>query len=390
MSQNATEAKMKAMMLPRFGGVEQFRLEEIDRPAPQRGEVLVRIVGTSVNPVDVKARAGELPQMFPPEMLPLLLGFDASGRIEALGAGVTDWKIGDAVYGFPGADAGTDASYSRGTFAEYVCLRADEIAAAPQSLPLAEAGAVPLAAMTAWHGLMTQGEMKSGQSVLIQGGSGGVGHFAVQFAHRLGATVYATASGKNQDFLRELGADVAIDYNTDELREICGTDGLGLRSGGRQSRSSNRGLRLNRTECWCWLRDCRISIWRALRGSVPAFRPGATNPQRFGARGENAGRRSTAPHHFRTLRVGAGRRGTNAIGARRFSGQVAGHRCASIRNAIAIKKTNLTQEKLMKIFVTGASGFVGSALVPQLIERRAQRPWSGALQPIRRGALIGK
>ena len=222
MSQNPNQAKMKAMMVPQFGGVEQFRLQEIERPAPQSGEVLIRIAGTSVNPVDVKARAGEIPQMFPPERLPLLLGFDASGRIEALGAGVTDWKIGDAVYGFPGADAGTEASFSRGTFAQYICLRTDEIAAAPQSLPLADVGAVPLAAMTAWHGLMTQGELKSGQRVLIQGGSGGVGHFAVQFAHRLGATVYATASGKNQEFLRELGADVAIDYRTDGLEGLAG------------------------------------------------------------------------------------------------------------------------------------------------------------------------
>ena len=222
MSQNSNEAKMKAMMVPQFGGIEQFRVEQIERPVPKVGEVLVRIAGTSVNPVDVKARSGEIPQMFPPERLPFLLGFDASGRIEALGADVTSWKVGDAVYGFPGADAGTDASYSRGTFAEYVCLRADEIAAAPQSLPLADAGAIPLASMTAWHGLMTQGAMKSGQRVLIQGGSGGVGHFAVQFAHRLGATVYATASGKNLEFLRELGADVAIDYNSDGLGELEG------------------------------------------------------------------------------------------------------------------------------------------------------------------------
>ena len=221
MSQHSSETQMmKAMMVPQFGGVEQFRAEQIERPAPKAGEVLVRIAGTSVNPVDVKARAGEIQQMFPPDRLPLLLGFDASGRIEALGAGGTDWKIGDAVYGFPGADAGTEASYSRGTFAEYVCLRADEIAAAPQSLPLVEAGAIPLAAMTAWHGLMTQGAMKSGQRVLIQGGAGGVGHFAVQFAHRLGATVYATASAKNLEFLRELGADVAIDYNSDGLGEL--------------------------------------------------------------------------------------------------------------------------------------------------------------------------
>lgn len=206
--------KMKAVLLPRFGGIDQFRLEDIERPAPKPGEVLVRIVGTSVNPVDVKARAGALPHMFPAERLPLLLGFDASGRVEEVGAGVTDWKIGDAVYGFPARDPGT--------FAEYVCLRADEVAAPPQSLSLADAGAVPLAAMTAWHGLMTQGEMQKGQRVLIQGGSGGVGHFAVQFAHRLGATVYATASSRNTEFLRELGADVAIDYNTDQLKEFEG------------------------------------------------------------------------------------------------------------------------------------------------------------------------
>ena len=214
--------KMKAMMLPQFGEPDQFRLEEVDRPSPGHGEVLVRIAGTSVNPVDAKGRAGEIPQLFPAERLPLLLGFDASGRIEEVGAGVTDWKPGDAVYGFPGADPGTQATFSRGTFAEYVCLRTDEIAAAPRSIPLADAGAIPLAAMTAWHGLMTQGEMQPGQQVLIQGGSGGVGHFAVQFAHRLGATVYATASGRNTAFLRELGADVAIDYNTDQLQELAG------------------------------------------------------------------------------------------------------------------------------------------------------------------------
>jgi NADPH:quinone reductase-like Zn-dependent oxidoreductase len=225
MSQNSTTTTaktMKAMMLPQFGEAEQFRLEHIERPSPGAGEVLVRIAGTSVNLVDVKARAGELLPLFPAERLPLLLGFDASGRVEEVGTGVTDWKIGDAVYGFPGADPGTIAGYSRGTFAEYVCLRADEVAAPPQSIPLVDAGAVPLAAMTAWHGLVTQGEIQRGQRVLIQGGSGGVGHFAVQFAHRLGATIYATASGKNQAFLRQLGADVAIDYNTDQLRELAG------------------------------------------------------------------------------------------------------------------------------------------------------------------------
>ncbi len=216
MSQSSTnEAKtMRAMMLPRFGGIDQFRLEEIKRPSPGPGELLVRIAGTSVNPVDAKGRAGEVPQLFPPERLPLLLGFDASGRVEEIGTGVTDWKIGDAVYGFPAIDPGT--------FAEYVCLHADKVATPPQSIPLVEAGAVPLAAMTAWHGLTTQGGIQRGQRVLIQGGSGGVGHFAVQFAHHLGATVYATASGKNTAFLRELGADVAIDYSTDQVSELAG------------------------------------------------------------------------------------------------------------------------------------------------------------------------
>ena len=170
MSQDASTniaKKMKAMLLPRFGGGDQFRLEEIERPSPGREEVLVRIAGTSVNPVDAKARAGEIQQLFPADRLPLLLGFDASGRVEEVGAGVTDWKIGDAVYGFPGADPGTVAQYSRGTFAEYICLRVDEVAASPQSIPLADAGVIPLAAMTAWHGLMTQGELQKGQRVLI-------------------------------------------------------------------------------------------------------------------------------------------------------------------------------------------------------------------------------
>ena len=217
MSQNSNPnaAKtMKAMMLPQFGGADQFRTQEVERPAPAPGEILVRIAGTSVNPVDVKARAGGLPQMFPAERLPLLLGFDASGRVEEVGAGVTDWKVGDAVYGFPSMDPGT--------FAEYVCLHADKVAAPPRSLPLADAGAVPLAAMTAWHGLVIQGGLQRGQRVLIQGGSGGVGHFAVQFARQLGATVYATASGKNQDFLRELGANVAIDYDSDSVEALRG------------------------------------------------------------------------------------------------------------------------------------------------------------------------
>ncbi len=234
-----TAKKMKAMLLPQFGGADQFRLETIPQPSPGRGEVLVRIAGTSVNPVDAKARAGELLPMFPAERLPLLLGFDASGRIEEIGAGVTDWRPGDAVYGFPGADPGTSMQFSRGTFAEYICLRTDEIAAAPKSLPLADAGAIPLAAMTAWHGLMTQGKMQRGQRVLIQGGSGGVGHFAVQFAHRLGATVYATASGDNTEFLRELGADVAIDYRTDQLGELAGQMDLVFDLAGSRSEESS-------------------------------------------------------------------------------------------------------------------------------------------------------
>ena len=230
---------MKAMMLPQFGGADAFRLEEVERPSPKAGEVLVRIAGTSVNPVDSKGRAGEIPQLFPPERLPFLLGFDASGRVEEVGDGVTDWKIGDAVYGFPGPDPGTLTTYSRGTFAEYVCLRVDEVALAPRSVPLVDAGAIPLAAMTAWHGLMTQGEMKAGQRVLIQGGSGGVGHFAVQFAQRLGAIVYATASGKNVEFLRELGAGTAIDYGTDGLQELTGQMDLVFDLAGGKSEESS-------------------------------------------------------------------------------------------------------------------------------------------------------
>ncbi len=206
-------AKMKAVVMHGFGGPDVLKLEEITRPEPGMGELLVRVAATSVNPIDYKARTGSIPQMFGEDKLPLVLGWDVSGRVEQVGKGVIDWKVGDAVFAMPALD--------RGSYAEFIVLKPDETAAAPTTLPLTDAGAIPMGALTSWQGLMRHGKLKRGQRVLIHGGSGGVGHFAVQFARAAGATVFATASGKNKAFLTELGADTVIDYEAERFEDVA-------------------------------------------------------------------------------------------------------------------------------------------------------------------------
>ena len=205
-------ASMKAVRIHGFGGIETLSHDEIDVPKPAAGEVLVRLSATSVNPVDYKMREGKFPPV-QADMLPYILGRDVSGQVEAIGDGVASTGVGDAVYAMPGFD--------RGTYAEYIVLKEAELSAAPSRIDLTDAAAVPLAALTAWQGLFDHGGLEKGQRVLIHGGSGGVGHFAVQFAKAEGATVFATGSSDAQDFLRGLGADRAIDYKTERFEEIA-------------------------------------------------------------------------------------------------------------------------------------------------------------------------
>jgi NADPH:quinone reductase-like Zn-dependent oxidoreductase len=200
-------ATMRAVRLHAFGGPDVLKIEETSRPEPKSGEVLIRVHGAGVNPVDWKIREG-----YTNHKLPLVPGWDVAGVIEKVGPGVTSLKPKDEVYGY------FDLSRN-GAYADYVAVPAEEVALKPKSLDLTKAAAVPLAALTAWQGLFDVGGLKPGQKVLIHAAAGGVGSFAVQFAKWKGAHVIGTASGRNVQFVRELGADEVIDYTKTAFEE---------------------------------------------------------------------------------------------------------------------------------------------------------------------------
>lgn len=204
-------ATMMAARVRAFGGPDALTLEEVAIPDPKEGEVLLAMRGASFNPVDYKTRAGRYPGVTAAD-LPRTLGRDGSGVVAKTGAGVRDLKEGDAVFAMVGR--------SRGTFAEYVIVREDERVAKPAPLDHVHAAAVPLAALTAWQGLFDHGGVTAGQRVLIHAASGGVGHFATQFAKLKGAHVIATASGDGLAFARAHGADETIDYKTQRFEEL--------------------------------------------------------------------------------------------------------------------------------------------------------------------------
>ncbi len=195
---------MKATRIHAYGGPEVLIYENAPMPVAGRGEVLVRIHAAGVNPVDWKIRAGYLKD-FMPISFPAILGMDLSGVVEAVGEGVTSFKAGDEVYAMANMKKG-------GTYAEYIAIEEGILAAKPRTLNHIHAAAMPLAGLTAYHGLFEFGNLQAGQKVLIHGAAGGVGSFAVQLAKWKGAHVIGTASGRNQSFLRELGVEHAIDY----------------------------------------------------------------------------------------------------------------------------------------------------------------------------------
>jgi NADPH:quinone reductase-like Zn-dependent oxidoreductase len=208
------EQGMKALRIHKFGDIGVMQIETIDAPRPQPGELLVRVQAASVNPVDHKTFEGKYP-MVGRDKLPITLGRDVSGIVEQA-EGALGWKPGDAIFAMLAPD--------RGAFAEQVIVKGPEAAPKPKRLSHAQAAAVPLASLTAWQGLLRHGGLAPGQRVLIHGGAGGVGHFAVQIAKIRGATVYTTVSERDTDFVRHLGADHAIDYKSqrfeDEVRQV--------------------------------------------------------------------------------------------------------------------------------------------------------------------------
>ena len=202
---------MKAVIAHEYGAPEVLKFEEVPRPEPKENEVLVRVIASAVNPADPLTLSGKYAREFGTH-LPLIPGYDIAGVVEKTGANVTKLKLGDAVYGYPTFGGG---------WAEYVTVQEWEVAAKPASLNFVEAAAVPMGALTAWQALVDVAKLQAGQTILIHGGSGGVGSFAIQIAKALGARVIATASTANQDLLKQLGADEAVDYTKTRFEDLA-------------------------------------------------------------------------------------------------------------------------------------------------------------------------
>jgi NADPH:quinone reductase-like Zn-dependent oxidoreductase len=202
--------KIRKVRIHRFGGPEVPKLDEVEQSMPDALQVLVSVKAASINPVDFKIRNGQYPAV-KEDRLPYTLGRDVSGVVEKCGAQASLFKIGDEVLGMVGIGGGG--------YAEKAVLDQQALARKPASLDHAHAAAIPLAGTTAWQGLFRYGQLKHGHSVLIHGGSGGVGHFAIQFAKAKGARVITTVSTANVHFAKTLGADVVIDYKTQRFED---------------------------------------------------------------------------------------------------------------------------------------------------------------------------
>jgi NADPH:quinone reductase-like Zn-dependent oxidoreductase len=197
--ENDMPQEMTAIRFHDYGGSDKLVVEKVQRPQPKAGEVLIKVHYAGVNPIDWKFRAGFLKEYMPIQ-LPYTPGIDVSGTIEEVGAGVTGLKKGEAVLGL-----------AQGAYAEYAIAKADAVAAKPDGVSFEVAASVALGSLTAWQSVEDAG-IKPGQTVVIQGAAGGVGGFAVQFAHQKGAKVIGTTSTANVDFVKSLGADQVVDY----------------------------------------------------------------------------------------------------------------------------------------------------------------------------------
>ena len=197
-----------------------FQLTDVPKPVPGAGEVLVRIAASGVNPLDTKIRAGAAEHARHP--LPAILGIDMAGTVEAIGPGVDDFRPGDEVHGMTGGVGGV-----QGSLAQYAAVDARLLAPKSARLSMREAAALPLIAITAWEGLVDRARLAPGQTVLVQGGAGGVGHIAVQIARALGAEVFATHRGAQGDYLASLGA-VPINISETNIAAIVETYTAGL------------------------------------------------------------------------------------------------------------------------------------------------------------------
>jgi NADPH:quinone reductase-like Zn-dependent oxidoreductase len=200
---------MQALVLSRYNG--PLELTEIAMPEPVHGQVRVRIAASGLNPLDTKIRAGSAAHAKHP--LPLVLGIDMAGVVDAVGPGVTAFHVGDEVYGMTGGVGGL-----QGSLAQYAAVDADLLAIKPANLSMRESAALPLAFITSYSGIVDRAHLKAGQTVLVQGGAGGVGHISVQLARALGAQVFATASARDHGLVTRLGA-TPIDYRSQSVEQ---------------------------------------------------------------------------------------------------------------------------------------------------------------------------
>jgi NADPH:quinone reductase-like Zn-dependent oxidoreductase len=223
---------MKAVVVHEYGGPEMLKYEDVPRPEPKENEVLVRMVAAGVNPVDALIRSGKFAKFFG-TTLPLVPGYDIAGIVEKAGSKISKLKVGDPIYAYVMWGGG---------YAEYALANEGEAAIKPKSLNFVEAAAVPLAALTAWQALIDVAKLSAGQTVLVHGGSGGVGSFAIQIAKARGARVIATASTPNQDLLKDLGADVTIDYTKTKFEDVAKDVDVVLDSVGKDTLQRSYGV----------------------------------------------------------------------------------------------------------------------------------------------------
>lgn len=203
---------MKAFIIKRYGKKEKLQLAEVTEPVVKEKDVLVEIHAAGVNVLDSKIKDGEF-KVILPYKLPFILGHDVAGVVTQVGSSVSKVKVGDEVYARP-------KDHRIGTFAQRIAIDESDVAFKPKNLSMEEAASIPLVGLTAWQALIEKGNLKKGQKVFIQAGSGGVGTFAIQLAKHFGATVATTTSAANIDLVKNLGADVVIDYKKDDFEKL--------------------------------------------------------------------------------------------------------------------------------------------------------------------------
>jgi NADPH:quinone reductase-like Zn-dependent oxidoreductase len=204
--------KIRKVRIHHFGGPEVLRIDDLEPSMPDALQVLVNVKAASVNPVDFKIRSGKYPAV-QEDRLPYTLGRDVSGIVEKCGAQATQFQVGDEVLGM--------VNIGGGGYAQKAVLDQPALTRKPALLDHIHAASIPLAGTTAWQGLFRYGQLKAGQSVLIHGGAGGVGHFAIQFAKAKGARVITTVSSENVEFAQRLGADIVIDYKKQRFEDYA-------------------------------------------------------------------------------------------------------------------------------------------------------------------------